>query len=317
MLKGVNKLLKQFSEDINRLPFNFLNVLNVGWEAGTVKLFNDNNEPKIVNISRAGGMAVVVAELPLALVKYGRKSNLFFNTISISPYIDGAMRDDSLSSLVESGLMRKVKEYKSVYCGESFDVEVYEGKTEFGKQYLLKSNAWGEQFGGNMSPYILTLKGQQEKEKLEKSFISSNPHSMSLIEERAYIVFSQAVARIYDMVKADVAILHDYHSGLSVFYNDAIKPVIIGHNMAYQGIMGINSHCLLHKDYERNHIAALEDLSIRLNLDRDVVHNYFRVWTRHDYVGAGNILQAVIRKCKQKTGISATTVSPGYAKELN
>jgi len=308
MLKNANKLLRQFSEQINKFPLSFLSVLNVGWEAGTVKLFNDDNEPRTVNISRAGGMAVVVAELPLALIRYGRESNIFFNIVSVSPYIGGAMRDASLSSLIESGHMHKVKEYKSVYAGESFDVEVYEGKTEFGKQYLLKSDAWAGKFGGNMSPYILTLKGQDEKEEMERDHLSSSPYAMSLMEERAYIVFSQAVAKIYDMVRADAAILHDYHSGLSVFYNERINPVLIGHNMAYQGIMGVNM--------EKDHLAVLNDLSQRLNLDGDTVHKYFRAWARPDHIGAGNILQAVLRKCRERTGISATTVSEGYASEL-
>ncbi|MCX6112533.1 MAG: glycosyltransferase, partial [Proteobacteria bacterium] len=227
------------------------------------------------------------------------------------------MRDNSLSSLVKMGYMKKIAEIESFYSGENYDVEIYEGETDFGKQYLLKSDAWAGKFGGSMSPYILTLVGEEEREKLEKNFISNTPHSINLMEERAYVVFAQAIAKLYNITKSNTAILHDYHSALALFYNEAIEPIIIGHNMAYQGIMGINTKKLNSgKKKNNNNSISTADIAKRLNLSDQIIEKYFKAWVSKKYLGTGNILQAAIRKSKEKTGISATTVSPGYVNEL-
>ncbi|MEI6093146.1 MAG: glycogen/starch synthase [bacterium] len=314
--KNQSNLLSKFRTSIGKIQFSYLNVLNVGWEGGTVKLKNKEGDSLFVNISRAGGMAVVVGELPSALVNYGRESKIKIRVCSVAPYIGGAMRDNSLSSLVKTGYMKKITDVETVYSGEVYNVEVYEGESDFGKQYLLKSDAWAGKFGGNMSPYILSLIGREEKERLERDFISNTPHSINFMEERAYIVFSQAAAKLYDITDSNVAILHDYHSSLALFYNDDINPVIIGHNLAYQGIMGINSKKINNLKRKNIHSIATKDLSKRLNLSEQIIDKYFKAWVTNDYVGTGNILQAVIRKSKEKNGISATTVSPGYVKEL-
>ena len=294
-----------------------ISLINAGWEGGTVCFQKKaDKESKIVNISKAGGMAVVVSELPGALLTYGKNDDISFNIFSVSPYISGAIRDTSLSSLVSEGYVKKYNTITAKYDGKSYDVEVYEGKTSFGYQYLLKSPVWDRCFGGNMSPYVLNLKGREEEELFEKTFRSNTPYSMGVLEERAYIIFAQCVASLYKLLNSDVAILHDYHSGLSVFYNDDIRPVIIGHNMAYQGIMGANNNIIRDGYDEFNHLATLKDFSLRLNLDKEVIHKYFRSWVGPKDVGVVNILQAVLKKSRELTGISSTTVSPGYAREL-
>jgi glycogen synthase len=303
-------LLSRFRSRIGEVQFSYLNVLNVGWEGGTVCLKNAAGEKLFLNISRAGGMAVVVGELPKALVKYGKESGMKIRVCSVCPYISGAMRDSSLSSLVKLGYMKKIMETQSLYSDKKYEVEIYEGDTDFGKQYLLKSSVWAGKFGGSMSPYILTLEGRDERAVLESGFTPNTPHAMNLVEERAYVVFAQAVAKLYDHTKSNAALLHDYHSALSIFYNDAIDPVIVGHNMAYQGIMAVNV------DKAADHRAASLDLSERLHVDKGVVERYFRAWADKNEIGAGNILQAVIRRSREMTGISATTVSPGYVSEL-
>jgi glycogen synthase len=327
-------LLSRFRSRIGEIQFSYLNVLNVGWEGGTVCLKNPAGEKLTLDISRAGGMAVVVGELPKALVRYGKESGMKVRICSVCPYISGAMRDSSLSSLVKLGYMKKVMDVTTSYSGKKYEVEVYEGETDFGRQYLLKSIAWAGKFGGSMSPYILTLEGNEERSILEQGFASNSPYAMNLMEERAYIVFAQAAAKLYDHTKANAAILHDYHSALSVFYNDEVNPVIVGHNMAYQGIMAVNENKLkllikhgvpdtpreiASKDVrkaEQDHRAATSDIAVRLDLPEDIIERYFRCWVRKDDVGAGNILQAVIRRSREMTGISATTVSPGYVSEL-
>lgn len=296
-------------------------LINAGWEGGTVCLKrltakNKDKETKTLTISKAGGMAVVASELPGAIVKYAKLEGLSFKVHSISPYISGAIRDTSLSSLVKESYVKRYKDLHPVYDGHEYDVEVYEGKTEHGGLYLLKCSAWDGKFGGSMSPYMLSLRGKEDEENIRKTFEPNNPYSMGPVEERAYILYAQCVAMIYGELNADCAVLHDYHSGLSVFYNDDIRPVLIGHNMAYQGIMAVNKKILRPGYDEFNHLAALKDLSSRLNLDKSVVHGYFRCWAGKSDVGVANILQAVLRKCRELTGISATTVSEGYANEL-
>jgi len=314
--KDSSELLIKFKSLINNIQFSYLNVLNVGWEGGTVNVKNQDGETISLNISRAGGMAVVVSELPCALIEYGRASKIKVRVNSVSPYIGGAMRENSLSSLIKMGYMKKITTVECFYSEEAYDVDVYEGQTDCGKQYLLKSETWAGKFGGSMSPYILTLVGEEEREKIERNFVSNTPHSINLMEERAYVVFSQAVAKLYAITKSNVAILHDYHSALSLFYNDDICPVIIGHNMAYQGIMGINTKNLSSRKKNNNNAIATTDLAKRLNLSEQIVEKYFKAWVSKNYIGTGNILQATIRKSKEKTGISATTVSPGYVNEL-
>ena len=294
-----------------------ITLLNAGWEGGTVCFEKQGSrDSKIVSISKAGGMAVVVSDLPGALLKYGKEDKISFNVCSVSPYISGSIRDTSLSSLVKEGFVKKHSDILTIYDGHKHGVEVYEGKTDFGYQYLLKSNVWDGNFGGNMSPYVLTLKGREEEEKFKETFCSNNPYAIGIVEERAYVIFAQCIAKLYSDLKAQVTVLHDYHSGLSVFYNDDIKPVLVGHNMAYQGILGVNKSILKPNNNEANHLLTLKDLALRLNLDKNTVHKYFRVWVSPTDVGAGNILQAVLRKSRELTGISATTVSEGYAKEL-
>lgn len=310
-------LLNLFSHQIKSISFKELSILNAGWEGGSVKLISSKGEEKVVHISKAGGMSVVVGELPHALTLYSKEAGIKFFINSICPYIGGAMRDTSLSNLVSEGYVKKVKDFSASYGDKTFPIEIYEGKTEFGKQFLVKSTVWGDKFGGNMSPYILNLKGQEELKMLEKNFVPNTPCSINLAEERAYVIFAQAVAEIYEYTSSYAAILHDYHAGLAVFYNNRINPVLIGHNMAYQGVMAINKKLLTSKVMKTNHLAALKDLSFRLCLNKDVVHKYFRAWVSPDDVGTGNILQAVLRKCREKTGISATTVSEGYANELH
>ena len=310
-----SNLLNLFSNQIKAMSFKQMTLLNAGWEGGSVKLINPEEKEKIVHISKAGGMSVVVADIPNAIIRYGKESGIKLFINSVCPYIGGAMRETSLSNLVSEDYVQKIWEFNTDYSGKKYLVEVYEGKTEFGRQFLLKCDAWGGKFGGSMSPYILTLIGQEEKERLENNFISNTPYAMNLVEERAYVIFAKAVAKIYEYTFCRAAILHDYHAGLAVFYNDKINPVLIGHNMAYQGIMGINQK-LLNGDREANHRAAVADLSFRLGLSDTFVNKYFRAWVSYSNVGAGNILQAVLRKCREKTGISATTVSEGYANEL-
>ncbi len=306
---------------MSNISLSKITLLNAGWEGGNVVLHRlSNKKPskdnKFVSISKAGGMAVVVSELPSALLKYGKDEKISFVINSVSPYISGAIRDTSLSSLIREGYLSKYTDIKTKYDGIQYSVEVYQGKTDFGYQYLLKSNVWDGKFGGNMSPYVLTLKGREGEDELQKIFEPNNEHALGVLEERAYIVFAQSVAKLYELLKADCALLHDYHSGLAVLYNKDIRPVLIGHNMAYQGIMAINKRLLKNGYYELNHMVALKDLSKRLCLDETVVHKYFRAWCTPVDVGVGNILQAVLKKCRELTGISSTTVSEGYANEL-
>lgn len=308
-------LLKLFSNQIKAMSFKQLTLLNAGWEGGSIKLIGPDEKEKVVHISKAGGMSVVVAELPSALIRYGKEAGIKIFINSVCPYIGGAMRDTSLSNLVSENYVQKIWEFDTDYSGKKYLVEVYEGKTDFGRQFLLKSDAWGGKFGGNMSPYILTLTGQEEREKLEENFVFNTPYAMNLAEERAYVVFAKAVAKIYEYTFCKATILHDYHAGLAVFYNEKINPVLIGHNMAYQGIIGVNQK-LLSTDRDANHKNAVTSMALRLGVKEDIVSKYFRVWTYYNDVGCGNILQAVLRKCREKTGISATTVSEGYANEL-
>ncbi len=311
-----SELFAKFYSQIGGVQFSLLNVLNAGWEGGTVNFLNSNKESALVDISRAGGMAVIVSELPPALVKYGIESGIKINVNSVCPYIGGAMRNASLSSLVKMGMVQKLRTLETFYAQKKYEVEVYEGKTDFGKQYLLKSNVWSGKFGGNMSPYMLTLSGMDEKVKLEKDYESNTPHSISLAEERAYVVFSQAVAKLYDLTNSNSAILHDYHSALSLFYNKRMNPLIIGHNMAYQGILGLNKKHLSSSYRYKDNTFVRRDLSKRLNLSEELIEKYFRAWNTKRDLGCGNILQAVIRRSYEKTGIGSTTVSPGYAEEL-
>ncbi len=127
-----------------------ITLLNAGWEGGSVCFEKaDGRDSKIVSISKAGGMAVVVSDLPSALLKYGKEDKISFTVCSVSPYISGSIRDTSLSSLVQEGYVKKHSDILTVYDGHKHSVEVYEGKTDFGYQYLLKSNVWDGKFGGH------------------------------------------------------------------------------------------------------------------------------------------------------------------------
>ncbi|MEI6079489.1 MAG: hypothetical protein WCQ53_02465 [bacterium] len=312
-------ILKQFQEKVDKTSFKKVNILNAGWEGGSIILVNqdDASKTKLVTISYGGGMAVVTSELAPAMVEYGKERGIDVTVNAAHPYIEGSMswpgmyKDDvsqgKLECLVKEGFFKYSGSYTAHYAGKAYDTEVYESKTEFGKVYLLKSNAWTDKFGAG-DPYALTDAGLKMEKILEgPGYSSNNSAAMNLVEERASIIIGQNVADLYNTVKADAALLHDYHLSLALFYNDKIKPVIVGHNPVYQGIMGFDYKAVPSWD----HMGALKNLALRLNVSEDVVHKYFRIWASKNNIGAANIYQAITRKAKELTGVSMTSVSPG------
>ncbi|MBN1114175.1 MAG: glycosyltransferase, partial [Oligoflexia bacterium] len=303
--------LLELTKSICDISLNkFKRIINAGWEGGII-YFSNNERFKEFKIGKAGGMGVVIPELSDALYKFGGDRDFQFNIVNISPFIPLASGAKNLDQLVKDRFLQYRETFFSIYDNERYTVEVYSGKTTFGEQFLLVSDAWNDLFGKNADPYGLTPAAVRiNKAKFYPINIHNVTWALSPVEERAFVIFSQIVAKIYSSINADVAILNDYHCGLAGFYCNELLPVGIGHNFGYQGLMG-----LITKDgYIRK--TAVEHLAIRLNLPVTTIENYFIAYKTHEYWGVGNMLQATLKLNRERTGISCTTVSPGYAGEI-
>ncbi len=302
---------KQFIEP----KLNSFSVLDVSFEGGPVYLQKLEGSGDIIriNMGKSGGMGTVVPPTAEAISRYAVDKNLNVSMNTVSPYLCGPMCETNLEKLLSDGYLARINTFTVKVDGKDYKVEAYAGRTSYnGKQYLLSCpELWDGYFGEKGNPFRYTATGNEVAGILNRNFESIHGGGQDLISLRAYIGFSQATAKLFETIKADVAIINDYHPALSLFYTE-MPALLIGHNLAFHGIIGVNNKEVPYWD----HNGALDYLSRLTNLPKETIDRYFRIWNSNENIGAASVMKAAILKLGELTGIGLVAVSEQYAEEL-
>lgn len=322
-------LLESF---INSTDFNNLNIMSVSWEGGKVKVLNTKtNKYEAVQLGKAGGMGEVAPQLPLEMAKYASKNGFNLIEHKFSPYIMSVV-SDNIKSLKNNPYFEKYLSYKEMYAHNSYDVTVYRSKTEYGYQYVLESpvctKLFGAKIGGSTDIYAKTTvddvkamhgngySGNEENGHLvgEQNFDFAGGHTEDLVNERAEVVLGKVLSKLYKKISADAVIIHDYHLSMMIHYNKNIRPIPLGHNFRYPGTLSVNkSTNVATWDKEKQ----AENIAWRLGLSKEYVLKYFMLNRNNPHnFSSASLWNAMLKISWEKTGMSTTTVSPNYAKEV-
>lgn len=311
------KIANEFSGDVDALSSKFsgFSVLDVSFEGGAVYLQKlDGSEGLIrINMGKSGGMGTVVPPTAEAISQYAGNHDLEISMNTVSPYLCTPMCETSVDELSDKGYLAKVHQFTVTVNGKEYTVDAYAGKTSYGgKQYLLSCpDLWDNYFGDKNNPFRYTKAGMEHSPEANYGFSAIKGRGQDLMPLMAYVGFSQATAKLFEAINADVAIINDYHPALSVFYTD-MPALLIGHNMAFHGIIPVNNNEAAYWDNN----AAVKYLAKFTNLSEEVISKYFRVWNSPEDVGAASVVKAAIMKLSEVTGIGLVAVSEQYAEEL-
>ncbi len=311
------KIANEFSSDVEALgpKMETFSVVDVSFEGGVVHLqkIDGSGELVKINMGKSGGMGTVVPPTAEAISHYAGNNGLKIEMNTVSPYLCGPMCSTSIETLADNGYLTKINTFTVKVNGQAYSVDAYAGKTSYGgKQYLLSCpELWDNYFGEKGNPFKFTDKGLENYLKVSSGFSTIKGRDQDMMSLMAYVGFSQATAKLFDAIDADVAIINDYHPALSVFYTD-MPALLIGHNMAFHGIIPVNNNEAAYWDNDK----AVKFLAKFTNLSEDVIEKYFRVWNTEGDVGAASIVKAAITRLRELTGIGLVVVSEQYAEEL-
>ncbi|MBN2475422.1 MAG: glycogen/starch synthase [Pirellulales bacterium] len=180
---------------------NRLRVALAAWEIGRVSSGLG---------AKAGGLGVIVEELPPALVNAGRNLGLDVELVTLGPCF-GTYDRSRLNKLPQT--------YPAVIDNRTHQFEAYEHTFENGQRVVY---FWNQHWLGPWGP-------------------PSHVYPPEVVALRTYAAVCQAMAGFLSEQPCDTFHLHDYHVGLIPFYLSAEKADTLPfhltiHNASYQGV---------------------------------------------------------------------------------
>lgn len=334
-----------------------LRVLVAGWEGGVLQCLvedpevhgrlaeqgflhhADGHDTVSVDIGRAGGMAVVVAELPGQVARAAALRGLEWRLASVAPLFTDAVRMGGRIGLgadvgralwqalatEETGLRQDFE-----YGGHPFPVRFWKLHTPTTTQYLVQQDElWGpgrlaarQKPGGGSELDIYGVPegwGDDFPLGVHDPRVLSTRHGMARFQRMRYLIFARALAHLYQALGCDLLVANDYHVGITPFFDSAVRQMSIWHNLGYQGVDAFycpddaSAHVPIGEDTRAalvGHYGALTGIPVA------AIEDYFVAWRREGFIGTPNWAQAVLRLNYHQTGLAGTTVSTSYARQL-
>ncbi len=316
-----------------RAKVHNLHALNGGWEGGNINVRHKDRR-LVVRLGRAGGMGVVIPELPGPLMHYAKMRGLTWRVDNIAPLLGDFIAghgDDTVwdrAELEAHGILidTGVDLGPFAYGETLYTVHVWQIEAETHNQYLLEQPAlWGKVAiyykGEHAEPDIYGVPEGEDAFPMGAAFPEvTTPHAMSEFERQRYVIFSRAVAAWYAHGEYDILLGNDYHVGLAPFYQPDLLQLTLGHNLGYQGVDGFyfytrDTGC-------RVHIGAasvrkqIEAYCAKMDISPIDLYEYFLAFRSPAYMGTPVWLQAILRLNFERCGLAASTVSQHYAEQL-
>ncbi|MBN1287374.1 MAG: glycosyltransferase [Anaerolineae bacterium] len=310
-----------------------LRVLNAGWEGGSLPVLHEGRR-LMVDLGKAGGMGVVIPELPGALMQYAQARGLTWRVDNAAPLfgdlIAGRAGETTWSrdELERAGILTDTRVVLGPfrYGASEYTVRVWRIDAETHTQYLFEQPAlWGRVAvhykDGHAEPDIYGVPEGEDCFPQGEHFPSvTTNYAMAEFERRRYVIFSRAAAAWYAHGQYNLLIGNDYHVGLAPFYDPDILQLTIGHNLGYQGV-----DALYFQDRRTNRRIPISGDSVgeqveayceRVGVSPVEFYEYFLAFRSPGYVGTPIWLQAILRLNFNRCGLAATTVSQNYADQL-
>jgi len=333
-----------------------LRVLVAGWEGGVIwptvespdlracldrdgmLECSEGHDALCLDIGRAGGMSIVVSELPGQVERAAARRGLDWRMAGVAPLLWDAVRIGGCHGLnapvgraLWDSLVTEEPELRRVIevGGGQYPVRFWKLETPRTTQFLVQQDRlWGpgrlatrrRQDGG----VELDLYGVPDGEDdfplgVNDPRVLTSRHAMARCQRIRYLVFARAVAHLVRELGFDVLVANDYHVGIVPFLDPDVVQLSIWHNLGYQGIDAFYSPDGPSPDVpvgEDTRSALLDDHAAATGIPSDVLDDFFVAWRREGFIGTPNWAQAILRLNTYRTGLAGTTVSASYARQL-
>lgn len=198
-----------------------LRILSAGWEGGDAQATAADGEPIELRTGKAGGMGVIIPQLPLAMKRFARRRGLDWSFANIVPLFSdivyGVTADKQviyLDELKEKGVLVDTGiEWTFSYDGLDYPVRVWRATVkhpvddlQMTKYLLEQDDLWGrgslallsKPDGGRPEPELYEVPAWKDNfpANVYSSFVSS-AYSMAQFQRIRYVVFARAVAALY------------------------------------------------------------------------------------------------------------------------
>ncbi len=242
-----------------------LRILSAGWEGGDTCVRSDDDELIVVRLGKAGGMGVVIPQLPLAMLRFAKQRKLRWSFGNVVPLFtdivhgvtnDGKRLDfDSLRQkgiIVDTGI-----EWNVAYDGRDYLVRLWKATVwdpshdcEVTEYLLEQDDLWGrgslaflsKPDGGKSEPDLYEVPASEDSfpANVRSSFVSSS-YTMAQFQRIRYLVFARSVAALYygnadgaenaassaeSIAPYHVLVSHDFHAGLASFFEREDSPIV-------------------------------------------------------------------------------------------
>lgn len=242
-----------------------LRILSAGWEGGNTHAKADDDELIEVRFGKAGGMGVVIPQLPLAMRRFAERRSLQWSFANVVPLftdiVHGVTNDrerigfDSLRQrgiIVDTGI-----QWTFAYDGRDYNVRLWKAAVrhpvheyEIAIYLLEQAELWGrgnlafsrKPEGGVQEPELYVVPASEDSfpAGVDSPFVSS-AYSMAQFQRIRYLVFARSVAALYygsdggaedasttteSIPPFHVLVSHDFHAGLAPFFEREDSPIV-------------------------------------------------------------------------------------------
>lgn len=198
-----------------------LRILSAGWEGGDTHAKADDGELIGIRFGKAGGMGVVIPQLPLAMMQFAERRGLHWSFATVAPLftdiIQGTTKDNEkigFDSLQQKGVVVDTGiAWTFAYDGRDYRVRLWKAtvrhpvhRYEMTNYLLEQDDLWGrgslaflsKPDGGNPEPDLYEVPDSEDSfpANVHSSFVSSS-YSMAQFQRIRYLIFARSVAALY------------------------------------------------------------------------------------------------------------------------
>ncbi len=242
-----------------------LRILSAGWEGGNTHTKAEDDELIEVRFGKAGGMGVVIPQLPLAMKRFAERRNVQWSFANVVPLftdiVHGVTRDREkidFDSLRQRGIIVDTEiQWTFAYDGRDYDVRLWKATVhhpvhefEITTYLLQQDDLWGrgslafscKPDGGVQEPELYEVPASEDSfpAGVDSPFVSS-AYSMAQFQRIRYLVFARSVAALYygsddgtanastpteSIPPFHVLVSHDFHAGLAPFFEREDAPIV-------------------------------------------------------------------------------------------
>jgi len=198
-----------------------LRILSAGWEGGDTHALAADDELIEVRFGKAGGMGVVIPQLPLAMMRFAEQRGLHWNFANVVPLftdvVCGVTKDHErleFEALRQKGIIAETGiGWNFAYDGRDYHVQLWKAtvrhpvyRYEITYYLFEQDDLWGrgslaffsKPDGGDPEPELYEVPASVDSfpENVHSSFVSSS-HAMAQFQRTRYLIFARAVAALY------------------------------------------------------------------------------------------------------------------------